>query len=121
MLLRALGHTGLLTLGFVAWIADPASGQLDSPGASGSESSLHSSGVSKSDEKAAIGKYRFEPQPNREYLIQRARQESDARRNLLQYYQAMGWNYAQPTVDGMTLHPYPRSRRPFSVKPIRPW
>ena len=84
-------------------------------------SKLTSPGDADSEPKPRVGKYRFEPQPNREYLIQRARKESQARMELLQYYQAIGFNYAQPTFDGMAMHPYPISRKPFFVKPIRPW
>jgi hypothetical protein len=91
---------------------------LASPGNSDSSGA---NGETPVGEKTSIGKHRFEPSPAREYLIERARKESEAREELLRHYQAIGFNYAQPTIDGMAMHPYRVKRRSFYVKPIAAW
>ena len=68
-----------------------------------------------------IGKNRFEPSANRQYQIEQARKQSQARSELLRYYETRGVNFAQPTFDGMAMHPYPISRRGFYIRPLRPW
>jgi len=97
---------------------------LASPGNSDSSWASDSSGANGKTsvgDKTSIGKHRFEPSPAREYLIERARKESEAREELLRHYQAIGFNYAQPTIDGMAMHPYRVKRRWFYVKPIAGW
>jgi hypothetical protein len=97
---------------------------LASPGNSDSSEASDSSGANGKTsvgDKTSIGKHRFEPSPAREYLIERARKESEAREELLRHYQAIGFNYAQPTIDGMAMHPYRVKRRWFYVKPIAAW
>jgi len=68
-----------------------------------------------------IGKNRFEPSANRQYQIEQARKQFQARSELLRYYETRGVNFAQPTFDGMAMHPYPISRRGFYFRPLRPW
>ncbi len=72
-------------------------------------------------EKPILGKHRFEPSASKEYRVERARKESEAREELLRHYRAIGFDYAHPTFDGMALNPYRPKRRVFFVQPIRPW
>lgn len=91
------------------------------------ESKLTSPGDEKTgDEKTVgdkpqVGKFRFQTSANRQYQIEQARRESETRKELLRYYQERGINFAQPTFDGMALHPYPMSKRRFYVRPFRAW
>ncbi|MCE2753730.1 MAG: hypothetical protein LW720_17780 [Pirellula sp.] len=79
------------------------------------------SDTSSNSEKSLPGKHRFEPSASKEYRVERARKESEARQELLQHYRAIGFDYAHPTFDGMALNPYRPKRRLFFVQPIRPW
>lgn len=72
-------------------------------------------------EKPQVGKFRFQTSANRQYQIEQARRESETRKELLRYYEERGINFAQPTFDGMALHPYPMSKRRFYVRPFRAW
>jgi hypothetical protein len=72
-------------------------------------------------ENTLPGKHRFEPSASKEYRVERARKESEAREELLRHYRAIGFDYAHPTFDGMALNPYRPKRRVFFVQPIRPW
>ena len=91
------------------------------------ESKLTSPGDEKTgDEKTVgdkpqVGKFRFQTSANRQYQIEQARRESETRKELLRYYQERGINFAQPTFDGMALHPYPMSKRRLYVRPFRAW
>jgi len=91
------------------------------------ESKLTSPGEDKPSEvklgydKPQVGKFRFETSANRQYQIEQARRESETRKELLRYYEERGINFAQPTFDGMALHPYPMSKRRFYVRPFRAW
>jgi len=91
------------------------------------ESKLTSPGEDKPSEvkpsydKPQVGKFRFETSANRQYQIEQARRESETRKELLRYYDERGINFAQPTFDGMALHPYPISKRRFYVRPFRAW
>lgn len=78
-------------------------------------------GTSSNSEKNLPGKQRFEPSAFKEYRVERARKESEARDELLRHYRAIGFDYAHPTFDGMALNPYRPKRRLFFVQPIRPW
>jgi hypothetical protein len=72
---------------------------------------------SKSEtKKSTVGRHRFEPSASREYLIERARKESEARAELLQRYQASGVDYAHPTFDSMIMHPYYVQRHPRQLR-----
>lgn len=77
--------------------------------------------VKPSYDKPHVGKFRFETSANRQYQIEQARRESETRKELLRYYEERGINFAQPTFDGMALHPYPMSKRRFYVRPFRAW
>ncbi len=77
--------------------------------------------TSSKSEKTLPGKQRFEPSASKEYRVERARKESEARDELLRHYRAIGFDYAHPTFDGMALNPYRPKRRLFFVQPIRPW
>ena len=79
------------------------------------------SGPDSKSEKPILGKHRFEPSASKEYRVERARKESEAREELLRHYRAIGFDYAHPTFDGMALNPYRPKRRVFFVQPIRPW
>jgi len=72
-------------------------------------------------DKPQVGKFRFQTSANRQYQIEQARRESETRKELLRYYEERGINFAQPTFDGMALHPYPMSKRRFYVRPFRAW
>lgn len=72
-------------------------------------------------DKPQVGKFRFQTSANRQYQIEQARRESETRKELLRYYEERGINFAQPTFDGMALHPYPMSKRRLYVRPFRAW
>ncbi|MCY3005004.1 MAG: hypothetical protein NTV29_03390 [Planctomycetota bacterium] len=131
--LRLANHNGTLRLALLAiclWLTEPTRGfcqqaqnePLSNPASPGelSDSPTASSPFSKSD-RTVTGKYRFEPSASKEYRVERARRESQAREDLLRHYQAIGFDYAHPTYDGMALNPYRPKRRVFFVQPIRPW
>ncbi len=66
-----------------------------------------------------VGKNRFQSSSTREYLIQRARQESAARAALLKRYRDAGWNYGQPTIDSNIWYSInPNTNQPFSSNPF---
>jgi len=66
-----------------------------------------------------VGKNRFQSSSTREYLIQRARQESAARTALLKRYRDAGWNYGQPTIDSNIWYSInPKTNQPFSSNPF---
>ena len=102
-------------------LATSSTGLSQDPASPGNSDSSGANGETSVGEKTSIGKHRFDPSPARDYLIQRARKESEAREELLRHYQAIGFNYAQPTIDGMAMHPYRVKRRWFYVKPIAAW
>ena len=102
-------------------LATSSTGLSQDPASPGNSDSSGANGEPSVGEKTSIGKHRFDPSPARDYLIQRARKESEAREDLLRHYQAIGFNYAQPTIDGMAMHPYRVKRRWFYVKPIAAW
>lgn len=63
----------------------------------------------------SIGKNRFQSSSSRDYLIERARQESAARAALLKRYRDAGWNYGQPTIDSNIWYSInPKTNQPFS-------
>jgi len=60
---------------------------------------------------------RFAESPARNYLIARARQDSENRNALLRYYEATGFNYGQPEIAGnffFSAAPPKRFRRVFA-------
>ncbi|MEI8213017.1 MAG: hypothetical protein WCI02_12785 [Planctomycetota bacterium] len=60
---------------------------------------------------------RFAESPARNYVIARARQESENRNSLLRYYEATGFNYGQPEIAGnffFSAAPPRRFRRVFA-------
>jgi len=131
--LRLANQNGSLRLALLAislWLAESTRGvcqqtqneTVANPARAGelADSPTASPPFSKS-ERPVIGKYRFEPSASKEYRVERARRESQAREDLLRHYQAIGFDYAHPTYDGMALNPYRPKRRVFFVQPIRPW
>ncbi|MFM7975397.1 MAG: hypothetical protein ACKO8U_10020 [Pirellula sp.] len=95
-------------------LAKPES-KLTSPG------DAMTSDAKTSEDQSQVGKFRFETSANRQYQIEQARRESESRKALLRYYEERGINFAQPTFDGMALHPYPVAKRHFYVRPFRAW
>jgi hypothetical protein len=74
-----------------------------------------------SDRRGAstVGKNRFQSSSSRDYLIERARQESAARAALLKRYRDAGWNYGQPTIDSNIWYSiHPETNHPFSSNPF---
>lgn len=84
-----------------------------SPGEPSSNKPSDRSGAS------AVGKNRFQSSSSRDYLIERARQESAARAAILKRYRDAGWNYGQPTIDSNIWYSIqPKTNHPFSSNPF---
>jgi hypothetical protein len=67
---------------------------------------------------------RFEPSPAQAYLMDRARQESAHRAAILHRYDAIGFNYGQPEINGsvnFTAIPPLRHRRFVFVPSYHPF
>lgn len=89
-----------------------------SPGEPSSESPLSSKPSDRSG-SSAVGKNRFQSSSSRDYLIERAKQESAARAALLKRYRDAGWNYGQPTIDSNIWYSiHPKTNQPFSSNPF---
>jgi hypothetical protein len=64
---------------------------------------------------------RFETSPAKQYLVARARADAEHRDAIVKYYDLIGYNYAQPTINAgvFTLAPAPvRNRRLYMFPTI---
>jgi hypothetical protein len=117
-----LTHALWLSLATTGFCQQPLSNSAANSSSPGEPLNLPSaSDPASKSEKPLPGKHRFEPSASKEYRVERARKESEAREELLKHYRAIGFDYAHPTFDGMALNPYRPKRRVFFVQPIRPW
>ena len=117
-----LTHALWLSLATTGFCQQPLSNSAANSSSPGEPLNFPSaSDPASKSEKPLPGKHRLEPSASKEYRVERARKESEAREELLKHYRAIGFDYAHPTFDGMALNPYRPKRRVFFVQPIRPW
>ena len=80
-------------------LATSSTGLSQDPASPGNSDSSGANGEPSVGEKTSIGKHRFDPSPARDYLIQRARKESEAREELLRHV----WNLESRGMETRTI------------------